>query len=65
MDEKFYEVLETVFEDVLQLVKEYALKPDLYKERFNALLEATQNVGWGYGDQIEMLLDAELPGIFN
>jgi len=63
MDEDFYMALETVFEDSLKLIKKAGVDVfDQYKDRLRAIESATCDIGWGYGDQIEDLLNIEFPG---
>ena len=64
IDEDFYEQLETVFEDTLKLIKTVDPQLTIYKQRLEAIKATAHEVGWGYGDQIDDLLDMAFPGMF-
>ena len=63
IDEDFYMTLETVFEDTLILIKnDSAVIFELYKDRLLMIEQKNRNMSWGYGDQIQDLLDENFPG---
>lgn len=63
MDEDFYTALEDVFEEILQLIKgSDATVLERYRTRLYAIEEEARDTGWGYGDQIQDLLDMHFPG---
>lgn len=63
MDEDFYVALETIFEEVLKLIKEAGHSAlSMYGNRLRAIARETAELGWGYGDQISDLIDLEFPG---
>lgn len=65
IDEDFYLALETVFEDALKLIKKAgATVVALYAARLHAIVSVTSDMGWGYGDQIKELIDAEFPDFY-
>jgi len=54
MGEDFYEILEDTFEDTLKKIKAGDLYLfEHYSLRLKAIIEAAQDTGWGYNDQLE------------
>lgn len=63
IDEDFYTILEDVFEEVLGLIKESGpMVLASYESRLRAIEKEMRDTDWGYGDQIQDLLDMNFPG---
>lgn len=56
IDESFYESMESVFEDALDLIKENDLY-DHFHSRCKKIMTDTNGMGWGFGDYIEELFE--------
>lgn len=61
IDEGYYETLENTFEELLQLLKENSISIDSYKNRFYSILYESRDIGWGYADQLQDLIDMYFP----
>lgn len=56
IDEPFYESVESVYEDSLDLIKENNLY-DQFRARCKKVMTDTNGMGWGFGDYIEELFE--------
>lgn len=56
IDEPFYESVESVYEDALDLIKENSLH-DQFRARCKKVMTDTNGMGWGFGDYIEELYE--------
>lgn len=62
IDEDFYNLLEDVFEDTLILIKNSDTTIlERYQGRIYSITQETGDIGWGYTDQIQDLLDLHFP----
>lgn len=62
IDEDFYAVLEDVFDEALGLMKNSnSTIVERYRERINSIIEDTRDIGWGYNDQLQYVLDKHFP----
>lgn len=61
MDEPYYEALETIFEEMLLLLKENNSLMKMYQHRLYAILYETREMGWGYDDQLQDITDTHFP----
>lgn len=56
IDEPFYESIESVYEDSLDLIKENNLYKQ-FRTRCKKIMTDTNGMGWGFGDYIEELFE--------
>ena len=56
IDEPFYESVESVYEDALDLIKENNLY-NQFRTRCKKVMTDTNGMGWGFGDYIEELFE--------
>lgn len=64
MDEPFYSSLESVFAQVLTLLKPYPLEEiDCYVVKLKDIVYQTRHMGWGYHDALSDMLSEYLRGI--
>lgn len=56
IDEPFYESIESVYEDSLDLIKQNNLY-DQFRSRCKKVMTDTNGMGWGFGDYIRELYE--------
>lgn len=56
IDEPFYESVESVYENALDLIKENNLY-NQFQARCKKIMTDTRNIGWGFGDYIKELFE--------
>lgn len=59
IDEDFYTALEDAFQDALKVIKKTGTL-NVFKDRLRMIIQESQDTGYGYGDQLQDLMEMEL-----